>query len=188
MNTTSHWPKFWFSRLFLGQVGNTALCLKIISQKWTSFVFACTYLHQTFTECVSNQYGIRTFWYINISDVTASYGTPFDFIAFLSIFIHYNWPFMSELLYLYQTFTNYVPNQYRWFVNMPDMTASYRMPLDFIGNFAHNWRILLFWVFYVWSVVSPPNFPRLCVESLHTFWYIYMPDVATSNCSLIRSL
>ena len=30
----------------------TALCLKIISQKWVAFAFGSTYLHQTFTECV----------------------------------------------------------------------------------------------------------------------------------------
>ena len=29
---------------------------EIMSQKWTAFVFGVKYLHQTFTECVSNQY------------------------------------------------------------------------------------------------------------------------------------
>ena len=47
---------FWFLRLFFWQVKNIALCFKKISQKWTAFVFASTYLYQTFTECVSNQY------------------------------------------------------------------------------------------------------------------------------------
>ena len=40
--------------------------------------------------------------------VTASYGTPLDFVVFLRIFM-YNWqPFMSEVLYLHQTFTDCV--------------------------------------------------------------------------------
>ena len=43
-----------------------------------------------------------------MSEVTASYGTPVDFIEFLNIFIHFRRPFMSELLFLYQTFTEYI--------------------------------------------------------------------------------
>ena len=54
-------------------------------------------------------------------DVTASYGTPFDFIVFFGIFIHYYSPVMSELLYLHQIFTDYVSNQYLY-VKMPDVT------------------------------------------------------------------
>ena len=52
---------------------------------------------------------ILTFWYIYMLDVTASYGTSLEFIAFfLGIFIH-NWrSFMSDLLYLHQTFTSCV--------------------------------------------------------------------------------
>ena len=46
---------FEFLTLF-GQVKNIALCLKKISEKWTAFVFGSTYPHQTFTECISNQY------------------------------------------------------------------------------------------------------------------------------------
>ena len=48
-------------------------------------------------------------------DVTANYGTPFDCIAFFGIFIHYYWPFMSELLYPHQTFTGCISNQYTHF-------------------------------------------------------------------------
>ena len=43
---------FVFRDCFSGQMGNTALCLK----KWAEFVFGRIYLHQTFTECVLNQY------------------------------------------------------------------------------------------------------------------------------------
>ena len=45
--------KFSFPTLFLSV---TILGLKNISQKWTAFVFDNSYLHQTFTEYVSNQY------------------------------------------------------------------------------------------------------------------------------------
>ena len=47
---------FHFWNCFPVQGGNTALRLKNISQKWAEFAFGSTYLHQTFTECVSNQY------------------------------------------------------------------------------------------------------------------------------------
>ena len=44
-------------------------------------------------------------------DITASYGMPFDFIAFLGIFI-YNWrALVTEVLYLHQTFAGYVPDE-----------------------------------------------------------------------------
>ena len=48
-------------------------------------------------------------------DVSASYGTSLDLIAFLSVFIHNWWPFMSELYYLHQTFTDSVSDQYTQF-------------------------------------------------------------------------
>ena len=61
-----------------------------ISQKWTVFVFGSKKLNQTLTEF-------------------ASYGTSFDFIVFLGIFIHNNCQaFMSEVLCLHQTFTDCV--------------------------------------------------------------------------------
>ena len=58
---------------------------------------------------------MHTFCYIDMPGVTVSYGMPFDFIAlFLGIFIHFVLLtiYMSELLYLHQTFTDCVPNQY----------------------------------------------------------------------------
>ena len=42
--------------------------------------------------------------------VTASYGVPFEFIAFMDIFIHYR-DRMYEVLYLHQTFTDCISNQ-----------------------------------------------------------------------------
>ena len=47
-----------------------------ISQKLTESVFGNMYPYQTFTECVSNQY---TLWYVDMSDVTVSFGTPISF-------------------------------------------------------------------------------------------------------------
>ena len=76
-------------------------------QKWASFAFDSVYLYQTFTECVSSQY---TFEY--------RYGrycklwNAFCFYSLFGFFIHYYWPFMSELLFLYQTLTDCVSNQY----------------------------------------------------------------------------
>ena len=50
------------------------------------------------------------FKYIDIPDVTISYGIFLDFTAFLGIFIH-NWrAFVFEVLYHHQTFTDYEPD------------------------------------------------------------------------------
>ena len=51
-------------------------------------------------------------------DVTANYGMPFDFIAFLGI---------SELLYLHQTSIDYIIKLINtfWYIYMPDVTAGY---------------------------------------------------------------
>ena len=65
-----------------------------ISPKWTAFVFGNTYFHQTFTECVCNQYA----HFIDIPDVTECYGNTIDSIEFfLGIFIHNLQAFMSEV-------------------------------------------------------------------------------------------
>ena len=45
-------------------------------------------------------------------DVIASYGMPFDFIAFFHTLLYV---FMSDVLYLYQTFTDCMSNQYTYF-------------------------------------------------------------------------
>ena len=59
---------------------------------------------------------MRTFWYIDMLDITAIYERPFGFIVFfLGIYIH-NWrPFMSELLYLGQTLTDCVSHSFEDF-------------------------------------------------------------------------
>ena len=44
--------------------------------------------------------------------MTANYGAFPDFIAFFGNSTHYHRPFMSEVLYLHQIFTDCVSNQY----------------------------------------------------------------------------
>ena len=76
------WSNFWFSSLSVfGQGKNIDLCQKKISHKWMAFEFGNTYIHQTFTECVSNRYT-----YFDMLDVTASYGRSFEFIAIFGYF------------------------------------------------------------------------------------------------------
>ena len=55
-----------------------------MSQKLTAFVFCSTYLDQSFTECMSNNN--NKFCCIDMPDVTACYGMPFDFIALFEYF------------------------------------------------------------------------------------------------------
>ena len=102
-------PKARYIDRFSGQVGNTALCLKTISQKWATFKFGSTYLNQTSTKCMSNQYihfDISTYqMWLQVMECLLI------LFRFLSIFKPYYLPFMSELFYLHQSFTNYVSNQ-----------------------------------------------------------------------------
>ena len=44
---------------------------------------------------------------------------------------------------------------------MPDVTASYGIPFDFIAFFGHFYALLL--AIHVWIDVFPPNFHRLCI-------------------------
>ena len=55
------------------------LCIFI--HYWRVFMTKVLYLYQTFTDCVSHQC-----WYVKMLDVTASYGTSFDFIAVFRYF------------------------------------------------------------------------------------------------------
>ena len=48
---------------------------------------------------------------MDMPDVTSSYGTLFDFIAFLGIFIHNWYAFMSKLLSIHPTFKVCMSNQ-----------------------------------------------------------------------------
>ena len=117
--------------------------LDIFIHYWRSFMYKLLYFHQTFTDCGS----YIDYWYVKIPDMTASLVTPFDFIAFLGLLIHYLGPFMSELLYLHQTFTDYMSNQYTRFryVNMPNVTPSYGRFYGLIGFFRNLnvWYVIL---------------------------------------------
>ena len=48
---------------------------------WPPFLSVLLYLHQTFIVCIFYQY-----WYVKMSDVTASYGTLVEFIEFFRCF------------------------------------------------------------------------------------------------------
>ena len=88
------------------------------------------------------------------------------FIAFLGIFI---WrPFMSQLFYLHQTFTYCICNQY-WYVKMPDVTASYRKPLNFMCFFEFGTKLTNI---HVWSDLSSPNFHILCILYEYKYFVI----------------
>ena len=71
-------------RLFYWQVSNTVLFLylKNIPQKLTEFAFGKTYLHQTFTDCVSKQN--ISFLNINMPDMTTCNGMlpKFNYVFF----------------------------------------------------------------------------------------------------------
>ena len=66
-----------FETIFLGRSETLPYVWKTMSQKWKAFAFGSTYLDQTFTEC------IYMFWYINIPELTASYGI---FLWFYCVF------------------------------------------------------------------------------------------------------
>ena len=56
----------------------------IVENEWNA-----EYLSQTFRDCV-----IYTFWYINMTEVTSSYGTFLDFVAFFKNYKFKNEPIM----------------------------------------------------------------------------------------------
>ena len=58
-----------------------------------------------------------------------------------------------------------------------DVTVSYGTHLDFIAVFGYFNTLLT--ALHVLSAVSLPNFHRLCVLSIHIFWYVDMSDVTT---------
>ena len=95
---------------------------------WNTIWFYCVYwvflttihiwniisLYKTFTYYVSNQD-----WYVKMSDVTTSYGISPKFSTFFANFAQNWWIFMSEVLYLHQTFINCVfdmNNEYKYLV------------------------------------------------------------------------
>ena len=67
------------------------------------FMSKVLYLHQTFADCISNEY-----WYVKIPYVPASYGMSLKFITFFAYFAQKWWIFISEMLYLRQTLINCV--------------------------------------------------------------------------------
>ena len=62
-----------------------------------------------------------------------------------------------------------------WYIDIPDISESYGTSFDFIAFFGHFHTTLA--TIYVWSIVPSPNFHRLCVWLIYTFWYVIMPNV-----------
>ena len=127
-----------------------------ISQKWKALAFGSSYFHQTFIECVPNQYthfNVSTYqmWLQIVERLLIQYAIKI--LGTLGIFIYYYWPFMFELLYLHQTCTNCVSNQYTyWYVDMTNVTASYGMPLILYDVVVfHPWGTLVLWLSGQWS-------------------------------------
>ena len=89
-------------------------------------------------------------------DVTASYGTPFDFISFFSVFIHYWRAFMIEVSYLHQTFTDYM---FDWYTSMPTRYGRFSYSIKILENFSYI--TICFKTIYV----TLSNFYKLCVKA-----------------------
>ena len=84
------WNAYWFSYFFL------VFSYIIDDHSCLNCCISVYFLHQTFTDCISNQY-----WYVKMPDVTASYGTLLDFITYSGIFIHFWLSFMSEVCVIF---------------------------------------------------------------------------------------
>ena len=73
-----------------------------------------------------------------MSEVTGSYEKPLDIIAVFGYFYKWRPLFMSELLYLHQTFTDCACNSFTHF-GMPNVTAGYGRFYDLIAFFGNNY-------------------------------------------------
>ena len=62
-------------------------------------MFESILIHQTFRDCVFNQYT-----HFDTPDVTANYGMPLDFVAFLGILHSFTYLVASHLLQVIQNF------------------------------------------------------------------------------------
>ena len=51
---------------------------------------------------------MHSFWCMDMPDVTVCYGTTLDLVVFERFYIYNLRWFMSDVLYLHQTFTDYV--------------------------------------------------------------------------------
>ena len=113
---------------------------KKLSQKWVTFVFGSTYLHQTFTECVSNQY---TYFNIFICQM---------FLQVMErslIWLRFFWNFHTLLTTICVWIAVFPPKFRRlyvklmytiWYVDIPDMTTGY-------GRF-FEFRFLWIFIYY----------------------------------------
>ena len=91
------WNALWLYCFFLG----------IFINYWRLFISKLLYLHQTFTDCVSNQYT-----YVNILSCQMWMQVMVLFPFFGNFWYNNYRIFMSVVFYLHQTFTDRVSNQY----------------------------------------------------------------------------
>ena len=73
-------------------------------------------------------------------DVTASYGTSFDFIAFFM--------FIFELLYLHQTFTDCVSNQCNILIYLKGRCYYKLWKVDWFNRFFGNYNVGRYVIIY----------------------------------------
>ena len=63
---------------------------------------------------------------------------------------------------------------------MSDVRASYGTHLELLLVLGILIHYCLLTTIHDWSVVSSQNFHRLCVLSIHTFWYVDMSVITIS--------
>ena len=112
--------------------------------KLAGFVFGSIYLHQSFPKFVSKQH--THFDILTCQMWLQVMERHLILLRFLGIFIHFWRLFMSELLYLCQTFPDCVSNQF-WYIKISDMTACYGIPLNIITFFLLYKIFLLYYVY-----------------------------------------
>ena len=169
---------FWFSRQFSGQVGNTDLCLKSVSQKWATFAFGSTYLHQSFTKCMSNLY------------------TNFEILTCQMRLQVMEWPLI--LLRFFEYVHILLLTIHVWIVVSPPKLSImmcliniHMLIYQHARNYSKLWNSTLFYYFFwefwpklinvhVWSAVS--SLHNLCIWSIYMKISIYndMLDVTTN--------
>ena len=114
--------------------------------------------------------------------MTASYGMPFDFIAFFWIFSYIIdehsyldcciFTKLSQIICLMCTF---------WFICIPNVTAGYGRFSDLIAFFGHFYIFL-----HVLHVITSSNFYKLCVNS--KMWDSFLKQSFTIRCTLSNNI
>ena len=147
-----------FETLCLGRSKRLSyIYLKNKLEKWTAFVFGSTKLHQTFTECASNQY---THFDVLICQMWLQVmARLLILLRILGIFIYTWWAFMSKVLYFHQNFTDCVS------------VKVYSLVYQHAKFDCRLWKILLYNCIlfgnfsYITTCLKRYNFNKLCVKA-----------------------